>query len=403
MTTTMPWRRTLWIMVAIQTLSVGSFFFALPFIPLLVQQLGVHDKGAVDMWSGLIFSINALTGALVAPIWGNVADRVGRKSMVVRSSIFGGLTAAMMGLSPNVLLLTGSRALMGVAGGFSSAAAALVGSIVPESALGFAIGWMATGALVGTLLGPVIGGAFCDAVHDYRAVFFLTTMGTWICAVLVARFIKEDFIRPTSSQARAPVWQQFAQVVRHPEMLPMFGVLILGQITILASQPLIALFVQEMIGDSPLLATYTGASFAVMGIADLLASPFLGKRSDQIGYRKVMLISIAGAALFTFPQGFVHNIWIFMALRFGVGLFLGGIIPTATAWIGRQFPAEQRGLVFGVTYSASFFGQFIGPTLGGVFAAWLGIASVFIITAILMIVTLIWVARSVRSEPVTAK
>jgi DHA1 family multidrug resistance protein-like MFS transporter len=389
-------------MVAIQTVSVGSFFLALPFIPLLVQQLGVHDKASVDIWSGIIFSINALTGALFAPIWGNVADRVGRKSMVVRSSIFGGLTATMMALSPNVWLLTSSRALMGVAGGFSSAASALVASIVPESAFGFAIGWMATGALVGTLVGPVIGGAFCDAVHDYRAVFFLTTIGTWTCAVLVARFIHEDFTRPTSSQARAPVWKQFAQVVRHPEMLPMFGVLILGQITILASQPLIALYVQEMIGDSPLLATYTGASFAVMGIADLIASPFLGKRSDQIGYRKVMLISIAGAALFTLPQGFVHNIWIFMVLRFGVGLFLGGIIPTATAWIGRQFPAEQRGLVFGVTHSASFFGQFIGPTFGGVFAAWFGIGSVFTITAVFMVVTLVWVMRGVRSDPRSA-
>src|SRR5271170_5970394 len=128
----MPWQRTLWIMVGIQTLSVGSFFFALPFIPFQVEELGVHDQGAVDVWSGIIFSINALTGALFAPLWGDVADRVGRKAMVIRSSLFGGLTAALMAVSPNVWLLTTSRALMGVAGGFSSAAAALVGSSVPE-------------------------------------------------------------------------------------------------------------------------------------------------------------------------------------------------------------------------------------------------------------------------------
>ena len=111
-------------MVGIQMLSVGSFYFALPFIPFQVEQLGVHDPAAVDLWSGIIFSINALTGALFAPLWGDVADRVGRKAMVVRSSIFGGLTAALMAFSPNVWLLTTSRALMGVAGGFTSAAAA---------------------------------------------------------------------------------------------------------------------------------------------------------------------------------------------------------------------------------------------------------------------------------------
>jgi len=386
-------------MVAIQTLSVGSFFFALPFIPLLVQELGVHDPAAVAVWSGIIFSINALTGALVAPIWGTVADRVGRKKMVIRSSIFGGLTAAMMALSPNVWLLTGSRALMGVAGGFSSAAAALVGSIVPESALGFAMGWMGTGQIVGTLIGPVIGGAVVDALHDYRAVFYLTTLGTWASAFLVWRFVREDFVRPAPAQgARVPVWRQLTAIVGHPEMAPMFGVLILGQITILSTQPIVALFVQGMIGDSPYLGTYIGASFAVMGIADLLASPYLGKRSDQIGYRRVLLISIAGAALFTIPQGFVSNIWVFMALRFGVGVFLGGIIPTANAWIGRQFPAEQRGLVYGVSYSASFLGMFIGPTFGGVLAARFGVASVFVVTGAFMIANLLWVARGVRSE-----
>jgi DHA1 family multidrug resistance protein-like MFS transporter len=394
----MPWRRTLWIMVGIQTLSVGSYFFALPFIPFQVEQLGVHDPAAVSVWSGIIFSINALTGALFAPLWGTVADRVGRKAMVIRSSIFGGIAASLMGLSPNVWLLTASRAALGVAGGFSSAAAALVGSTVPESALGFALGWMATGQIVGTLLGPLVGGFVTDELHDYRSIYFLTTFGTLVCAFLCWRFVREDF-RPAapSPQKRVPVWRAMVDIVRRPEMMPMFAVLILGQITILSTQPIIALYVRQMTGPTTLIGTFVGASFAVMGIADLIASPFLGKRSDTLGYRRVLLISIGGAAAFTIPQGFVHNIWLFLALRFGVGVFLGGIIPTAIAWIGRQFPAEQRGMVYGVSYSATFLGQFVGPTLGGVLAARFGVWSVFVATGACMIANLVWVARNVKS------
>lgn len=385
-------------MVGIQTLSVGSFFFALPFIPFQVEELGVHDPRAVAVWSGVIFSINALTGALFAPLWGDVADRVGRKAMVIRSSIFGGLFAATMAVSPNIWIFTTMRALTGVAGGFSSAAAALVGSIVPESALGFALGWMATGQIVGNLIGPLVGGAFVDTFHQYRSVYLLTALGTSVSAFLCWRFVREDFARPPKpSGGRLPIWKQFATIVRQPEMMPMFTVLILGQITILSTQPIVALYVQQMIGPSPALGTYVGASFAVMGIADLIASPFLGKRSDQIGYRKVLLISIAGAALFTVPQGFVHNYWIFIALRFGVGIFLGGILPTAFAWIARQFPAEQRGMVYGVSYSATFTGQFLGPTFGGILAAQFGFTSVFVVTGALMIANLVWVARGVKS------
>lgn len=346
-----------------------------------------------------MLSINAFTGAVFAPLWGSVADRIGRKAMVVRSSIFGGLGSLLMAFAPNVYLLTAARAALGVAGGFSSAAAALVGSIVPESQLGFALGWMGSAQMIGGLIGPLIGGAFCDATHNYNLVFALTTVGTTSCAFIVGRFVHEDFERPSAAgKARAPVWRQIADLARHPEMAPMFVVVLLGQVTVFSVSPVITLHVQNMIGNSAYLATFAGLAFAVVGIGDLIASPFLGKRSDQIGYRRVLLITTAGAALFTIPQGFVDNIWVFMALRFGVGLFLGGMIPTAYAWIGRIFPAEQRGLVYGISYSASFMGQFLGPTAGGLIAARFGIPSVFLVTGLLMLINLVWIARGVRTH-----
>lgn len=390
----MSWRRNFWLLVAVQAISNGSYNVALPFTPLLIQQLGVGDPKAVAAWSGIILSINALTGALFAPIWGSVADRIGRKAMVVRSSIFGGIGSVLMALAPNVYLLLAARAAQGVAGGFSSAAAALVGSIVPQSSLGYALGWMGSAQMIGGLIGPLIGGAFCDATHDYRMVFFLTTIGTTFCAIIVGRFVHEDFERPAPSEkTRAPVWRQVADLLRHPEMLPMFVVIILGQVTVFSVSPVITLHVQQLLGNSVYVATFAGAAFAVIGIGDLIASPFLGKRSDQIGYRRVLLIATAGAALFTVPQGFVDNIWVFMALRFGVGLFLGGIIPTAYAWIGRIFPVEQRGLVYGISYSASFLGQFLGPAFGGLLAARFGISSVFVVTGVLMLANLVWIAQ----------
>src|SRR6185437_9605925 len=104
--------------------------------------------------------------------------------------------------------------------------------------------------------------------------------------------------------------------------------------TVFSVNAVVAHKIQNMLGNATYLATFVGASFAVVGIADLIASPYLGKRSDQIGYRRVLLIAIGGAALFTIPQAFVTNVWAYIALRFGLGLFLGGMIPTAYAWIG---------------------------------------------------------------------
>jgi len=86
-----------------------------------------------------------------------------------------------------------------------------------------------------------------------------------------------------------------------------------------------------------------------------------------------------------------------LALRFGVGLFLGGIIPTANAWIGRLFPAEQRGMVYGLSSSASFFGLFLGPLYGGIVAARFGFEAVFVTTGAVLLASVLWVMLGVRS------
>ena len=86
--------------------------------------------------------------------------------------------------------------------------------------------------------------------------------------------------------------------------------------------------------------------------------------------------------------------WVFVAERFAVGLFIGGILPTANALIGRLVPAEERGLVFGTTATASLFGAFVGPLMGGSVAAALGLRAVFAATAGLLALTWIWAWRT---------
>ena len=384
-------------MVGVQAISSVAFSISIPFLPLFIQQLGVRPRSSIEEWSGLVGSINFIFAASFAPVWGALADRVGRKAMVVRASFFGALTSIMMGASQNIWQLTGSRALMGMFGGFSSSANALVAATVPETSLGFALGWMATAQMAGTLIGPIIGGGIADVAHDYRAVYYWSGIGVFVAAIVGAIFIHEDFKRkPKILEAPSGI-AQVRELLRHPELTPLLIVLMFANLTILAVQPVIPLMVQDMVGVSALLATFAGAAFAVVGIGDLVASPWLGKRSDKLGYRRVVLFSLLGAGLLTIPQAFVHNIWVFLLLRFGVGLFIGGIVPTANAWIGRLFPAERRGMVYGLSSSASFFGLFLGPISGGVIAAHLGFEAVFLITGGILLAGVAWVYLGVRS------
>jgi DHA1 family multidrug resistance protein-like MFS transporter len=172
-------------------------------------------------------------------------------------------------------------------------------------------------------------------------------------------------------------------------------VMLMAQFATQAVYPVVTLFVQEMLGQRPDLATLSGLAFSVTGLAGIIAVPFLGKRSDAIGYRRVLLISLLGAAVFTAPQALPLGYWAFVVERFGLGLFIGGILPAANSLIGRLTTADSRGFAYGMTSSAYFVGNTLGPITGGVVAATAGINWVFAVTAILLFANLVWVYLAV--------
>ncbi len=105
----------------------------------------------------------------------------------------------------------------------------------------------------------------------------------------------------------------------------------------------------------------------------------------------MLLICLLGGTLTTLPQAFTRSYWVFTAERFGVGLFIGGLLPTANALVGRLVARSDRGAVYGMTSSAMFMGNSLGPLIGGAVAASLGLRWVFLVTAAVMAANLVWV------------
>jgi DHA1 family multidrug resistance protein-like MFS transporter len=386
-------------MVTVQAMMSFAFSVSGPFLPLYIIQLGVKPIAAVSVWAGVIASVNFLAAAIFSPIWGGIADRTGRKAMVIRSCVAIAIFTALMGIVQNVWQLFSARALMGVFSGFSAAAIAMVGTQVPEESLGFSLGWMTTGQLVGGLCGPLLGGFLADRLHDYRQIFFVTSLLALGAALVCLFFVHERFRPERMRERRASFFANLHEVATHPKLAPMFAVVLLAQVVAFGVQPVVPLFARQLAGNASWLATAVGLAFAVTGLADLVASPFLGKRSDRLGYRRILLVSLCGVAAFTIPQAFVHSVGALIALRFGVGLFLGGVLPTANALIGRSFPRERRGQVYGITSSATFLGMFAGPLMGGAVAARYGFEAAFLTIGGVALANFAWVALTVRPSP----
>ncbi len=388
---TRHWQRTLWTMVGVQFVMSIAFSIVGPIMPLFLPDLGVHSVEAVDVWAGVLASVTSFVAIFTAPIWGSLADRYGRKLMVLRSTLGIAIFTALMGLALSPWHMLAFRAGMGALAGFNSAATVLVATQVPEQRLGYSLGWLGTGQLVGSLIGPLVGGGLADVTGSYRLPFFFAGAISFIAFAGCWRFVPERFVPPPKGRQKTSFVAALAAMVRSRGLAALILVMLMAQFATQAVQPVVTLFVQEMLGQRPDLATLGGLAVSVTGLAGVVAVPFLGRQSDVIGYRRVLLISLAGAALFTAPQALPWGYWAFVVERFGLGLFVGGILPAANALIGRLTTPASRGFVYGMTSSAYFVGNTLGPLTGGVVAATAGINWVFAVTAILLLVNLAWV------------
>jgi DHA1 family multidrug resistance protein-like MFS transporter len=134
------WQLTLYIVFIAQLLSIIGFAFTFPFLPFYLRELGVTEERLVPIWAGFIMASSSLVMAFFSPLWGWLADRYGRKIMVVRAMFGGAVITFAMGLIENVWQLLFLRLLSGAATGTISASIAMISTVVPRQKLGYGLG-----------------------------------------------------------------------------------------------------------------------------------------------------------------------------------------------------------------------------------------------------------------------
>ena len=118
-------------------LTGASISLVVPFMPIFVEQLGIEGD-QVAFYAGLAISVSAVSAALVSPIWGILADKYGRKPMMIRAGLAMTITMGGLAFVPNIYWLIFLRLLNGVFTGFVPNATALIASQVPKDKSGAA-------------------------------------------------------------------------------------------------------------------------------------------------------------------------------------------------------------------------------------------------------------------------
>lgn len=367
--------------------SVGMSQIA-PVLPLYIRHLGVHSPALIAQISGIAFGATYIISAIFSPIWGNAADKYGRKLMILRASLGMGIVIGCMGFAQNVYELIGLRVLQGVITGYGSACTALIATQTDKEHAGFALGTLSTASTAGSLLGPMIGG-YMEENFGLQNVFFITGALLMISFIATALFVKESFTRQDKKVLSGKViWSNIPDKSLTIMLFVTFFVLTIALYSI---EPIITVYVTQISLNTGHVALFAGMVFSASGLASIIAAPRLGKISDKIGAQKVILVALVVAGLLFIPQAFVKNPWQLMVLRFLLGLATAGLIPSVNTLLKKITPDSLTGRVFGFTMSAGYLGVFGGSILGGQVAAYLGIRYVFFITSALLLINAVWV------------
>ncbi|QAY67582.1 multidrug efflux MFS transporter [Paenibacillus protaetiae] len=359
-----------------------------PVLPLFIRQLGVDHASAVSQYSGIAFGITYIVSAVFSPIWGYAADKIGRKPMLLRASLGMALVVGCMGFAHNVYVLIGLRLLQGVITGYGTACTTLIATQTDKAHSGYALGTLSTANIAGSLLGPLIGG-FIEENFGMQNVFFITGGFMLIAFLTTLFFVKETFVR--SDKKVLSMSETWSRIPEKKLTVMLFITFLVITVAMYSVEPVITVYVDGLSRSLGHVALIAGITFSASGLANIFAAPRLGKLSDRIGAHKVMLVSLAAAGLLFIPQAFVHNVWQLMALRFLLGLTVGGLSPSVNILMKKITPSALTGRIFGLNMSAAYLGVFAGAAMGGEVSAWLGVRDVFYVTGALLLMNAVWV------------
>src|ERR687894_911267 len=317
-------RASFLVLLASQLLGTTAFMFVVPFMPLYVLALGVEDVGHAAAWAGVINGASGATMALVAPLWGRLSDKMGRKLMLLRATFAAVVVVGSMAFVTGPWQLLVLRLLQGTLTGTVPAATSLVAATAPAERAGWRLGALQTAIFVAAGVGPALGGVSAD-LAGLRISFFVTSALLAVSGSLVLLGITEG--RPRGGEAGNEKHEE--STISHRTPLPyrllLPGLLALFAVHVAITSASVALpgFVHILASDADRIASQAGWIIGSGALVASLGSLLGGRLANRFGLKWMIAMSLALAGLAAMPQALAASVTELWALRLAATLFLG--------------------------------------------------------------------------------
>lgn len=377
------WKSNLFVIWLSQFLAMVGFGCCMPFIPLLLKEnLNIDDPNLRGVYTNIYYLASMVSLCIATSVWGMLADRFGRKLMLLRASYAAALFYPLLAFAPNFWVLAGIRFVCSFFSGTVNPAQTLLIATTPKEKHGFVLGVLSTGTNSGNMLGYLLGAEIVERFGYTQA--FLTCGAIYLTsALLVHIFARDDFNVKLAKKQRQKSQYKFKNVAT-PAVIWLLVLFLCFGVSNRLLQPNMALLVEKVLGTIKGAARYTGIVSAAASIGGFLAGLCMGWLCDRIAPRKLMLPILILSSIFTVALALSTNVYMLIASRFLGAFAICGIQPVLQLMLTKITRPELRGTYFGWSGSVNTAGGIVCSLLGGTVVWFCGIRGVYIASAVIL-------------------
>ncbi len=374
--------RRLWVLMLTVFVDMIGFLIVLPLLPFYAERLGA-DPFRV----GALVSSFALAQLSVAPLWGRLSDRYGRRPMILAGLLVSALAYIVFEAADSVWLLFLSRFVQGAGAGTVGVVQAYLSDSVPRKDRAKALGWLTAATSAGVMAGPAIGSL--AATWGKIGPGYLAAGFCVMNLLFGLRWLPESKGAKRRGSKEAPprgtTRRAIVEILRHPrgEVGSVVWIYALGMMAFMAMNGVLALFLERRFGVTE--ATIGWFYVFVGGVSLVMRSLVLGPTVRRLGEVRTLRLGALSMALGLAVVPLARN---FLELGLAVLLIPVGtalLFPATTSMVSHRAAENQTGLMMGVQQLFGGVSRMIGPLWAGAAFQELSIEAPFWLAAGLMV------------------
>lgn len=344
--------------------------FSRPFLPIFLgHELGVSSVHQLAFWTAVSSGVLGLGIAVAGPIWGVIADRVGRKPMLVRAMLGGTVTVGLMAFSRSPTEYTLEWFLFGALSSTAPVAIALMASETPREHVAYAMGMIASANSLGNSIGPAVAGVVASTI-GLRSTYLVGALIEGLAIIPILLLVRESgFRRARARRAETPGRSTWRLASESGALKPIVVLLVAQALFLTATESMRPIVVLRLLHLSPEATLLTGVGFGLAGLSAAAIGAVYSRFAVRAGYRRVAIIGAGLGAMAIVVAALASSPLVLVATIAFLGLVQGSVNPSISTMLGMETPLAIQGTVFGFIATANAVGLAAGPFLGGGVAA----------------------------------